>query len=97
MDANLTQIIVTVIVALGGFLTAKYSKRDVKVETEKDDDDRTIELLEKRIAELEKELRECHAVKQEDRARYFEALSAMGQRMKKGAIPTRSRTKRPPK
>lgn len=75
MTENITQVIVAIIVTLGGFLTARYAKRD-------DTDDekhkaQNLTVLEDRIVELEAALEACRRERDEDKAMYFDALSVL--------------------
>jgi hypothetical protein len=81
MDANWAQVIIAIIVAAGGILTATISKRKPEDGGMNDDGEET--LLREQIARLENELAECEAQKIRDRSTYFEILATLQARMTK--------------
>jgi hypothetical protein len=75
MDANLAQVIIAIIVALGGILTAKISKREAV--NPNNNNDEIIFLLKQENDALKTELEKCRSESERNKSDYFEVLTAL--------------------
>jgi hypothetical protein len=92
MDANLAQVIIAIIVALGGILTAKISKREAV--NPNNNNDEIIFLLKQENDALKTELEKCRSESERNKSDYFEVLTALHEKRISSA--KRRRNKTPP-